>query len=464
MPLLKSFASYSLQMLLALALFSSAADASTDKSIDITTLGISGDGITLNTDNIQRGIDACSAAGGGTLSFPQGRYLTGTIQIKSNVTLRFEKNATLLGSVEASDYRNLDPFIDGSGNPLGHALIIAVDADHVGVVGMGTVDGQGPRLKSKQHPYTIRPFLIRWVRCSNVTVRDIRLVNPGAWTLNFYQTQGALIENLTIRSRDLGIHNNDGINIDSSANIRVRQCDIISGDDALVIKSTSSDHPSHDIIADECKLSSHTNAIKLGTESIGGFKNITISKCDITKTDMAGIALYTVDGGNLHHVLIHDINMNGVAVPISIRRGSRMNAFRQGDKPKQAPGLLRDVTIRNVSAKNIGMIGILINGIPNYPVEAITLENIQLELPGGGNAEDAKIQLPEKERAYPEFAMFGKSMPAHAMYIRHARAVKCLNLQTALTHPDERPASVLIDVQDINAADFLKTSPIGNPH
>ncbi len=433
------------------------ADAA-DKIIDVTTAGAVGDGTTLNTASIQKAIDDCAAAGGGTIRFPAGRYLTGTIQIKSNVTLRLEKDATLLGSTEVADYRNLDPFIDGSGNPLGHALIVAVDAENVGIEGNGTVDGQSPRLKAKQKTYAMRPFLLRWVRCTNVAVRDVHLANPGAWTLNFFQTKGAVIEGVTIRSRDLGMHNNDGINIDSSENVRVRHCDVVSGDDALVIKSTSRARPGRDIVASDCKLSTRTNAIKLGTESIGGFENIKVSNCQITNTKMAGIALYTVDGGDLRNVAISDISMDGVAVPISIRLGARLKTFREGDQPKTNPGKLRDVTIKNVSAKNIEMIGMLINGVPGFPVEALTLENIQLDLPGGGTAEAAKVQLPEKEKAYPEHDMFGKTMPASGIYVRHVRGVSFKNVQTHLLKPDARPATVFIDVGDATPANFATPS------
>src|SRR5581483_10839278 len=243
-----------------------------ERIIDATTSGAVGDGTTLNTIAIQKAIDDCAAAGGGTVRFPAGRYLTGTIQIKSNVILHLDEQATLLGGTDATDYRNLDPFTDGSGNAMGHALIVSVDADHVGIEGAGAIDGQGAQLAAKQKPYTMRPFLVRWVRCSNVTVRDVHLSNPGAWTLNFFETKGAVVENVTIRSRDQKLRNNDGVNIDSSENIRVRDCDVISGDDALVIKSTSATRPSRDIVASNCKLSTRTNAIKLGTESIGGFE------------------------------------------------------------------------------------------------------------------------------------------------------------------------------------------------
>ncbi len=421
---------------------------------DITESGVVANGETLNTTAIQKVIDDCSASGGGTLVFPAGRYLTGTIRIKSGVTLRLEKDAVLLGSTRVEDYLNLDPFIDGSGNPMGHALVVAVDAENVGIEGEGTVDGQSPALKRNQESYQMRPFLLRWVRCRNVTVKDVRLTNPGAWTLNFHQSSGILVEKVTIRSRDLGMHNNDGINIDSCENVRVKDCDVISGDDALVIKATSAGKPSRDITATDCKLSTRTNAIKLGTESIGGFEDITVTGCQIRKTQMAGIALYAVDGADLKNVTVSDITMDGVTVPISIRLGARLKAFREGDKPLPQPGRLCDVTIRNVRAKNIAKIGMLINGVPGHPVENLTLESIHLELPGGGTEKDAKVKFGEKEKNYPEWDMFGKTMPAYGIYARHLRGVRFDKVTVGLLKPDARPSTVLIDVEGIAPADF----------
>ena len=446
---------FSLQTLIFSVLILTQPSTAADKKIiDVSRAGVIGDGATLNTGSLQKAIDKCSADGGCTLHFPAGRYLTGTIQIKNGVTLRLAKDAILLGSTDAADYRNLDPFTDGSGNPMGYALIVAVDAANVGIDGEGTIDGQSPQLKAKQNPYLMRPFLVRWVRCSNVTVKGVRLTNPGAWTLNFYQSKNVVIENLTIRSRGLGMHNNDGINIDSSENVRVRNCDVVSGDDALVIKSTKAGMPSRNIIATNCKLSTRTNAIKLGTESNGGSENIKISNMQITDTKMAGIALYEVDGGNLQNVTISDITMDGVIVPISIRLGARLKTFREGDAPKPTAGKLRSVTIQNVKAKNIEMIGMLINGVPGFPVEDLTLRNIELELPGGGSAESAKIVLPEKEAAYPEFDTFGKVMPAYGIYARHVSGVKFQNVRVNLLKPDARSATVLIDVENMKPADF----------
>ena len=362
-----------------LCLTAAAAAATAGGSLNVTDFGAVGDGIALNTSAIQNAIDACNRQGGGTVRFPAGSYLTGTIQIKSNVTLKLEKNATLAGSTDAADYRNLDPFI--------------------------------------------------------------------------------VIEGVTIRSRDLGMPNNDGIDLDSCENVRVRNCDIISGDDALCIKATSATKPSRDIIASGCKLSSRCNAIKLGTESIGGFENINVSNCQITNTKMAGIALYEVDGASLRNVTVSDITMDGVTVPISVRLGARLMVFRQGEQPRPNPGELRDVMIKNVSAKNIGMIGVLINGIPGHPVESLSLENIDLDLPGGVQS-GVPIELPEKETSYPEFSMFGKMLPASGAYVRHARAVVFKNVRATLKQPDTRPPSVFIDVEGAKPEDFaIATQP-----
>jgi polygalacturonase len=425
-----------------------------EKIVDVTKFGVIGDGTTLNSEKIQKAIDDCSANGGCVLNFPKGNYLTGTIQIKNNVTINLEKDAVLLGSTEKNDYKNLDPFIDGSGNPMGYALIVAVDANNVGITGSGTIDGQSPQLKAKQNPYLMRPFLIRWVRSQNIKVKDVTLKNPGAWTMNFYQSKNIEIENITIRSRGLGMPNNDGINLDSTENVRIKNCDVNSGDDALVIKSTKRGFPSRNIVVTNCKLSTRTNAIKLGTESIGGFENIRISNMEITKTQMAGIALYEVDGANLQDVVIKDITMDGVIVPISIRLGARLKTFREGDKPNPTAGKIRNVRIENVKAKNIEMIGMLINGVPNYPIENLTLKNIELELPGGGTAEQAKIALPENEAKYPEFDTFGKIMPAFAIYARHLKGVKFQNVRWSLLKTDARPATVFIDVENIKPKDF----------
>ena len=417
--------------------------------LDVTKSGVVGDGVTLNTSAIQQAIDTCSAQGGGTLNFPAGRYVTGTIQLKDNVTLHLDGDAVLLGSTNAADYRNVDPFIAGDGIPLGYALIVADGAKHVGVEGTGLIDGQGQAVKAAQKSYTVRPFLMRWLRCTDVTVKDVHLTNPGAWTLNFFQSRGITVERVTIRTRTTGLANNDGIDLDSCEHVRIADCDIESGDDALCIKATST-VPSRDIVATGCKLSTTCNAIKLGTESIGDYSNIRISQCDVRDTKMAGIAIYAVDGAHTEDISISDITMTAVTVPISLRLGARLKTFREGDV-KKTTGTLRNVTLKNIRATGVERIGILVNGVPGHAIENLTLENIDLTLPGGGTAEDAKLQLGEKEDAYPEMSMFGKILPAYGLYLRHVRGVTFKNVRTHLATPDARPERICLDVTEAEA-------------
>lgn len=429
-------------------------------TVDAVRSGAVGDGSTLNTLAIQRAIDALSAEGGGILEFGAGRYLTGTIQIKDNVTLDLDAQAVLLGSLNPVDYRNLDPFMAGDGIPQGHALIVADGARNVGIMGAGTIDGQGPALKAAQSPYRVRPFLIRWIRCNGVTVRDVHLTRSGAWTLDFFQTRHASVEHVTIRTRNSGLINNDGIDLDSCEDVRVRDCDIDTEDDALCLKATSP-VACRNIAASGCKLSTQCNAIKLGTESLGDFEDISISNCQVRNTDMAGITLSSVDGSHLSNVTVSDITMDGVTVPICVRLGARLKVFRAGDTAKP-PGTLTGVTIRNVHAVGARQIGLLINGIAGHPIENLTLENIRIELPGGGTAQQAQLQLEEKPSSYPQFSMFGTVMPASGLYLRHVHGVILKNVHTTVLSPDARPAAVFVDVQDVTPADFLSRQ--GSPH
>jgi polygalacturonase len=434
---------------------SSAAGA--DLVIDARTQNVIGDGATLNTPAIQTAIDSLSVRGGGVLSFPAGHYLTGTIQLKDNVRLRLDDQAVLLGSLDTADYRNVDPFIDGTGSLMGYALIVADGASHVGIEGAGTIDGQGKALKAAEKQFTIRPFLIRWLHCTDITVKDVHLTDPGAWTMNFFQCAHVSIDHVNIRSAASRLANNDGIDLDSSQDIQVADCDIESGDDALCIKATSP-QPSRNITITNCTLKTRCNGIKFGTESIGDFDHIQASNCRLRDIGLAGIALYSVDGAQMHDVKISDIDMNGVTVPISLPLGARLKTFRPGDHPRPV-GTLHDITLENIHAIGAKEIGLLINGIPEHPIESLHLKNIDITLAGGGTTEQANVQLTEEKSTYPEVTMFGKTMPAMGAYIRHVRGITCENIMLSATRADSRPTAVLIDVQGATAADFAAHAP-----
>lgn len=406
--------------------------------------GAVGDGATSNTLALQTAIDTCSEKGGGTVVLEAGRYVTGTLQLKDGVVLRLEEQATLLGSTEANEYRNVDPFTDGTGAPLGYALIVAVDARRVGLVGPGTIDGRGKELAAAQGKYVKRPFLVRWVRCAGVSVSDVSLRSSGAWTMHVFQSKDVAVERVTIRSR--GLSNNDGIDVDSCESVRIQNCDIDTGDDAICLKTTSA-LPCRQIEVRDCRLKSSCATLKLGTESLGDFEGIQIERCEILGAGLGGIKLLSVDGAHLSHVRISEIKMRDVRVPVFIRLGARLRTFRGADQ-RRAVGRIEDVTIRNLQAENASQIGVLITGIPDHPVKNVTLEDFHLKLVGGGTAEQAKVVLAEKEQAYPEVKMFGDAMPVHGVYLRHAYGIKIKGLEIGLGKPDERPAWIKIDAED----------------
>jgi len=155
---------------------------------------------------------------------------------------------------------------------------------------------------------------------------------------------------------------------------------------------TTSPKICRDLIITDCTLKTRCNGIKLGTESIGDFANIRASNCKMHDIGMSGIALYAVDGAQLHDVTLTDLDMDGVTVPISIRLGARLRTFHPGDQTRPV-GTLHDITIENVHATGAKQIGLLINGIPDHPVESLRLKNIDITLNGGGKITDAERSI-----------------------------------------------------------------------
>jgi len=429
---------------------------------DITKYGAVGDGKTLNTLFIQKAIDECTKSGGGKVIFPAGIYLSGTIELKDNVTLHFNKDSRLLGSADLEHYRNLDPFTEGLGIDVGWALLVAVDAKNIGIEGEGAIDGQGSKLKAEHilkdtrpegQRWGRRPFLVRIVRCTGVTVKDITLNYAAAWTSHYFQSKNILIEHVKIVS--VGVAHNDGIGIDGCQDVVIRNCDVVSGDDALVFKTTSSKMACKNITVSGLRLKSSQAGIKMGTESMAAFENIKISNCHIYETRNGGIKLLTVDGAHLRNIEISDITMDEVRTPMLFRLGSRLNVFRKGQDTKQQTGTFENVVIRNVKAKAADSAqlkppsGILITGVPGHYITNLTLENIEIELLGTGSAENARHVVPEAIDQYPEVKTFGPTIPAYGVWARHVKGLKLINVTFKLKNNDLRPAFICEDGKDI---------------
>ncbi len=430
---------------------------------DIIRYGAVGDSKTMNTKAIQEAIDACNNSGGGKVFFPAGIYLSGTIVIKDNVTLHLQKGARLLGSTDLEEYRNIDPFTEGLGIDVGWALVVAADAKNIGIEGEGAIDGQGAKLKElhilkdtrpEGQRWGRRPFLVRIVRCTGVTVKDVTLNYAAAWTSHYFQSKKIQIENVKIVS--VGVAHNDGIDIDGCEEVSIKNCDIVSGDDALVFKTTSSKSPCRNIVVSGLRLKSNQAGIKMGTESMAAFENIKISDCHIYDTKNGGIKLLTVDGAYLRNVEISNITMSEVRTPMLFRLGSRLNVFRKNQDSKQPTGLFENVVIKNVKAKAADSAqlkppaGILITGVPGHYITGLTLENIEIELLGTGTADNSRHVVPEAIDQYPEVKTFGPVIPAYGVWARHVKGLKLKNIVFRIKNNDLRPAFIIQDGQDIS--------------
>ena len=408
---------------------------------DVRDYGAKPDGKTLCTKSIQKAIDACSEAGGGTVYFPPGTFLSGTIYFKSSVTLELAAGSTLLGSKNLKDYPpTVQAFRSYTDNYTDKSLIYGENVERIAITGSGTIDGQAASFKG---PYKVRPYMIRFSQCRNVTVKDITLRNSPMWVQHYLACDDVRITGITVRS--LVNHNNDGINIDSCRRVIISDCNIESGDDAVVLKSTSA-RICRDVVVNNCVLSSRCNALKMGTESNGGFKNVVMTGCSIYNTRLAGVALEIVDGGTMDRVVVSNITMNKIGAPIFLRLGNRARPFK---KDMETPGIgaMRNITISNIEATGANSMGCAISGLPEAKIEDVTLSNLRLSFEGGGTKADAGRKIPENPAGYPEYSMFGR-LPAFGLYCRHVKGLKLFNVELQLEKPDQRHPVVFEDVED----------------
>ena len=314
-------------------------------------------------------------------------------------------------------------------------------------------DGQGGSfIKNRARSYENRPFLIRLVNCRDVRVEGLRLQNSAMWMQHYLVCERVTVRG--IRVWNFSNANNDGIDLDGCKDCLVSQCVFESDDDGITLKSTL-DRPTESVSISDCVARSHCNAIKLGTESNGGFKDITIANCVVTSPrqtngiyghgrGLSGISLELVDGGQLERVAIANITIHGVTVPLFLRLGDRARPFKQ-DMPPQPIGSFRHVVINNIVATEVGKIGCSITGQPRHPIEDILLSNLAFTFEGGGDRELTAKEVPELPKKYPECMMFGE-LPAYGFYARHVNGLRFSNVRLRTAKPDLRHAMVLDDV------------------
>ena len=442
---------------------------------------------------MNRAIEAAATAGGGTVQFLAGTYACYSIHLRSNVALHLEPGATILaadtpregttsGGYDAAEPNSGDNHYQDFGHSHWHnSLIWGEDLHDIAIFGSGLIWGRGlSRGKGQDTPQAEAPGVgnksIALKNCRNVLLRDFSILKGGHFGILATGVDNLTIDNVLIDT------NRDGMDLDCCRNVRVSNCTVNSPwDDAIVPKSSfalNEPRITENITIANCCVSgsyelgsvldgtfrkfpaqapvSRTGRIKFGTESNGGFRNITVSNCVFD--GCGGIALESVDGADLEEVTFAGITMRDISnAPIFLRLGSRMRG-PQG----QRMGTLRRVILSNiVSYNSASRICAVLSGIPGYAIEDVKISDIYLHHQGGGTREMAAIQLPEFETKYPEPTMFGP-MPAHGFFVRHVKNIEFSSVEIACEQIDERPALILEEVQ---GADFfrVKTPARGGP-
>ena len=434
--------------------------------------GAVADGETNNTQAIQAAIDAVHEAGGGKVVVPPGRYVTGTLQVKSHVHIELLPGSQILASLNYDDFPSLPskyPAYKGA-METEKSIIHAEDAVDIAITGSGIIDGRAydREIEYGFPSFSIRPRMMHLVGCRKVRVRDITIKNSTSWTSVYCLCQDVVIDGITIDSREnddmdqLRYHryspglNQDGIDVDSCKNVSVSNCHVVSGDDSICIKSRWG--LCENVVVSNCTVSSNASGLRIGNESSFGFRNITIGNCTVVDTRSVGINVSSVHGGPCDNIRIHDIAMHNVrAAAIFVRLGISDDLHRPPNVDSSQASMSR-VSISGVTGTAIGghwgehdydfnRIGCVVAGIPGKQIEGLSLRDIDLEFIGGGSTDTCLTDIPEKEDHYPMPAMFGGDLPAYGLYCRHVNDLRLDGLRFKTAEPDNRPAIVLDDVR-----------------
>lgn len=451
---------------------------------NVKDYGAQGDGSTIDSPAINRAIQAAAATGGGTVYIPAGQYACYSIRLASHIHLYLEQGATLIAAfpTETEGYDPAEPNEHNRYQDFGHShwqnsLIWGIGLEDITISGHGLIHGQGlTREESRLSGVGNKAISLKL--CKNVTLKDFSMLRCG-----HFAVLATGVDNLTILNLKVDT-NRDGFDIDCCKNVRISQCTVNAPwDDAIVLKASYAlgyFKDTENVTISDCYVSGYdrgtvldatwqrdepqapdhgyvTGRIKLGTESSGGFKNIAITNCIFERC--RGLALETVDGGQLEDIVISNITMRDIVnAPFFLRLGARQRS------PEGTPvGSMKRIRINNVNVFNAdSRYASIISGIPGACIEDVTLSHIHIYHQGGYSAEDGKRTPPEQEKVYPEPWMFG-TIPAKGFYIRHAQGITLDDVCFHYQQTDERPLFVTDDAQRIQYRNIQVDGQAYNP-
>lgn len=416
----------------------------------------------LATGAIQAAIDSLARQGGGTVILRQGDYVSGTLDLRSHIRLLIEAGARLLASVDLKDYPvrvARRPTVMDSNMGMNQSLIFAEGCTNVALGGAGMIDGRGSKANFPGLE-TIgatpgRPFLIRIIDCQQVHVHDLHLKDSPCWMQNYLNCDDLLIEGLRVQNQ--ANFNNDGCDIDGCRRVIVRNCEINSEDDGLCFKGAA-ERPTQDVLVENCRIYSTTNAVKLGTDSQSEFRNVLLRKLQLggPAADMpainrrraeSGISWEIVDGGRAENIYAQDIRIERADSPLFLRLGDRGRVRPEEAKPK--PGTLRRIVYDRISGGDNGARGSYFMGLPDKHIEDVALREVSLQVAATTKPVPAQQDIAPMRDTYPDAHMIPDGVPAYGLWARHIDGLTLTRVRFMPAGKDARPM-ILADLDTKN--------------
>jgi polygalacturonase len=460
-------------------------------AISVRAFGATGEPSDIQTAAVNRAIDAVSRKSGGTVRFPPGIYPCHTIHLKSGTRLYLEPGSVILaapqGGYDAAESNPWSRYQDFGHSHFDNSLIVGKNLRRISIEGPGLIWGRGlsrgvdewwglaSRLPPGDRP-GVANKTIALKNCTDVTLRDFSILEGGHFAILATGIDGMLVDGLTIDT------NRDGMNVDCCRNIRIRNTRVNSPyDDGIVIKSSfalGEERASENIIVEHCYVTGGyevgalhggskkrlaigdglVGRIKLGTESVGGFRNIIIRNCELEFC--RGVALETVDGGNLEDVVISNIKMREIYDgPLFFRLGARLRGPHM-----TTAGSFRNVTIDGLDCREANCdMPAIISGIPGRMIQDVVLKNLNFVQQGAVPRRTPAGNPPELVNNYPEADMFGSRLPASILFARHVNKLRIEAMTFATIRPDERPDFWFENVRNWNISGFASPTGMATP-
>lgn len=442
------------------------APARVTRTCDARTFGAIGDGVAKDTEALQRAIQACSADDGGTVLLAHGTFLSGTLVLRSHVTLRIEAGATLLGSRDDADYPTLQPpTVNTQLADCRHALVYAVGATDVRIEGGGTIDGNADidKWRGMARPEGQRPMAIFTAMSSNVTIEGVRVRNAATWAVVNMAVEHLVIRGIDVDSPHGPTH--DGIDVVDGHDVLIEDNTINAGDDGICLKSGSA-LGLRDVVVrrNHVRGAGVANGLKLGTATVGPMRHIVFEDIAIEDAQAAAMAVESVDGGEVSDVTFRRITLSDVGTPVFILLGARGPA---------GVGAIHDIRFETIRGERLRYPwGALLTGAApdaggRHDLQAITFKDVAIIWKGAADARGPHVfgssaaeidRFPVYAGGYPDakfiFAtptakaeVVDYALPGYAFFVRDARGVRFEDCRMAVEGPESRSAIVARDAE-----------------